>query len=221
MTPTHQAPLGVTLSLQRRLELLAWAARAGSWIVEDDYDSEFRYQGRPLPALKSLDEAGRVLYAGTFSKSLFPALRLGYIVVPARETERFRRAASLLHVPNSLIEQMTVADFMGQGHFARHIKRMRRLYADRRQALASALADVLGARMRIDAPPGGMHVLAWLRPSEDDVALAARAADHGLAPAALSTFAVAVYPPALLLSFTNIPAGDARHAAARLKRVLV
>ncbi len=221
VTPTHQSPLGVTLSLPRRLELLAWARQAYAWIVEDDYDSEFRYRGRPLPALRSLDETGHVLYVGTFSKSLFPALRLGYVVVPPPQINRFLETAWLLHAPNSQLEQMTVTDFMAQGHFARHIKRMRGLYAERRSALAAATEDVFGDRMRIEAPAGGLHILAWLRRRQDDAVLAERAAAHGLAPGALSTFAVAAKcPPALLLSFTNVPAEAAGREVRRLQRAL-
>src|SRR5262249_8590869 len=134
ITTSHQCPLGVTLCLPRRLELLAWAAKTQAWIVEDDYDSEFRYLGRPLPTLKSLDDAGRVLYAGSFSKVLSPGLRLGYLVVPPSELDRFSRVAKLLAPSSSLLDQMVVADFMIEGHFPRHLKRMRRLYPRRRDA---------------------------------------------------------------------------------------
>ena len=136
VTPTHQSPLGVTLSLERRLSLLAWAAQAGAWILEDDYDSEFRYTGHPLPALKSLDHADRVLFAGSFSKVLFPGLRLGYLVVPDPLTKDIARASRLLQVGQSVLEQRVVASFMAEGHFARHLRRMRSLYAARRDALA-------------------------------------------------------------------------------------
>ena len=134
VTPTHQSPLGVALSLPRRLALLAWAAEAGAWVLEDDYDSEFRYTGHPLPALKSLDRGGRVLYAGSFSKVLFPALRLGYLVVPDELAEAFARASRLWSLGLPSLEQRVVAAFMAEGHFARHLRRMRSLYAARRQA---------------------------------------------------------------------------------------
>ena len=122
VTPSHQFPLGVALSLSRRLQLLEWARQANAWIFEDDYDSEFRYEGRPLPALQGLDEAGRVLYFGTFSKSLFPALRLGYVVVPAALVEAFARVGLWTHLPASLSEQALVADFISEGHFSRHLR---------------------------------------------------------------------------------------------------
>ncbi|KTC62965.1 DNA-binding protein, partial [Pseudomonas fluorescens ABAC62] len=133
VTPTHQSPLGVSLSLPRRLALLDWANRQGSWIIEDDYDSEYRYQGKPLPALKSLDQQGRVLYTGTFSKVLFPGLRLAYLVVPAEQTQAFARQADVLHNHCPHLLQATVSAFLNEGHFARHLKKMRSLYARRRQ----------------------------------------------------------------------------------------
>ncbi|HLI12158.1 MAG TPA: PLP-dependent aminotransferase family protein [Alphaproteobacteria bacterium] len=221
VTPSHQSPLGVSLALPRRLALLAWATSRDAWIIEDDYDSEFRYRGRPLPALKSLDAAGRVLYVGTFSKVLLPGLRLGYLVVPEGETRRFARAADLLAPIPSLLDQMTVADFIAQGHFARHIKRMRRLYGERRAALVEALAGQLGDRLTIADATGGMQLLARLAPGEDDLALAARAHARGLAPTALSATAVeAKCGPGLLLGFTNIPAASATRAARRLREAL-
>lgn len=221
VTPSHQAPLGMTLSLSRRLALLAWAEKQNGWIVEDDYDSEFRYRGRPPPALKSLDEAGRVLYVGTFSKVLLPSLRLGYLVVPASQVERFAHAASFLMPSSSLIAQMTVAEFITQGHFSRHIKRMRKLYADRRSALSAALANIFGERVQIQLGEGGMHLVMRFQERVDDVAFARRAGNRGLGPIALSPWALnARCGPGLLLSFTNIPVHSAMQAARRLRSAL-
>ncbi|MBD0272196.1 MAG: PLP-dependent aminotransferase family protein, partial [Acetobacteraceae bacterium] len=141
VTPSHQAPLGMKLSLARRLALLRWAAEAGAWVVEDDYYGEFRFAGPPLPALKGLDAAGRVVYAGTFSKVLLPALRLGYAVVPARTAARFARVASHLTPSQAPPVQKAVAAFMADGHLGRHIRRMRGLYAERRRALVEALRE--------------------------------------------------------------------------------
>ena len=218
VTPAHQAPLGVTLSLARRLALLSWAARANAWIVEDDYDSEFRYRGRPLAALKSLDDAGRVLYVGTFSKVLFPSLRLGYLVAPDALAERLAAASALLHPQPAPLNQAITADFLEQGHFARHIRRMRTLYVERRSALVSALRDHWGP---VDNPPGGMHVLAPLPQGTDDVALVARAQAQGLSPTALSPLVIeAACAPALLLSFTNLPAEEAPRAVRTLASLL-
>jgi GntR family transcriptional regulator / MocR family aminotransferase len=219
VTPSHQCPLGVTLSLPRRFELLAWAAKTRAWIVEDDYDSEFRYLGRPLPALKSLDDAGRVLYAGSFSKVLSPGLRLGYLVVPLSEVDRFCRAAELFAPSSSLLDQMVVADFISEGHFARHLKRMRRLYAARRDALVSALRTVFHDRLALDVPPGGMHVIGRLSGRRNDAALAERIDRAGLT---LLSSCFHGRPPelALLLSFTNVPVEAAARDAQRLDKLL-
>jgi GntR family transcriptional regulator / MocR family aminotransferase len=221
VTPTHQSPTGVALSLPRRLELLAWATEAGSWIVEDDYDSEFRYVGRPLPSLKSLDRGHRVLYAGTFSKVLFPALRLGYLIVPPELESAFLRASRLLTNGLPVLEQRVVAAFMRNGHFARHIRRMRILYADRRRGLASALHATFGERVAVEMASGGMHLLARFPKATDDSALAKRAARSGLAATALSSLAVAHDAgQGLLLSFTNVAPADAGALTARLAAVV-
>lgn len=217
VTPTHQCPTGVALTLPRRQALLAWAANAGSWILEDDYDSEFRYTGRPLPSLKSLDRDHRVLYAGSFSKTLFPALRLGYLVVPAELSASFLRASRLLTLGPPALEQRIVAAFLQKGHFPRHIKRMRSLYAERRAALAAALQGRFGDGCAVQMAAGGMHLIARFPGTGDDTELARRAAAAGLAPMALSAQAVAHDPgQGLLLSFTNIAARDAEDAAANL-----
>ena len=205
VTPTHQSPLGVSLSLPRRLALLEWASAAGAWIIEDDYDSEFRYHGRPLPALKSLDHAGRVLYTGTFSKVLFPGLRLAYLVVPDSQLARFRDTASVLHGHGAVLHQATVADFMEQGHFARHLKTMRSLYAERRGYLLDALAQVFGETLYVPARRGGIHVLAHSRTRCSDQTLAALANGAGLAVEALSGWGrQRTSPEGLLLGFTNL-----------------
>src|SRR5262249_16903729 len=221
VTPSHQCPLGVTLSLPRRLELLAWAAKMGAWIVEDDYDSEFRYRGHPLPALKSLHEPDRVFYAGSFSKVLSPGLRLGYLVVPSSELNRFSRDTELFAPISSLLDQMVVADFMIDGHFARHLKQMRRLYTERRNALVSALHTVFGDRIVLDVPTGGVHVIGRFPRCRDDVGLAAAAQRGGLSPFALSSCAVGnSLDPGLLLSFTNIPVEGAAREAQRLLQAI-
>ncbi|VVD68940.1 HTH-type transcriptional regulatory protein GabR [Pandoraea pneumonica] len=215
LTPTHQSPTGVTLSLPRRLELLEWAGQHDAWIVEDDYDSEFRYHGRPLPALKSLDRDDRVLYTGTFSKVLFPGLRLAYLVVPASQIDRFREAARHLPGPGSILLQATVADFMAQGHFARHLRKMRALYAERRGFLVEALAQAFDGELKVAPQAGGIHALASLPRGRDDKALAAAAQQQGLAVQAVSQWQMRRASGAglaarsgLLLGFTNIVSGD-------------
>jgi GntR family transcriptional regulator/MocR family aminotransferase len=221
VTPSHQAPLGVSLSLARRTALLSWAASADAWIIEDDYDSEFRYGSRPLPALKSLDQAGRVIYVGSFSKVLFPGLRLGYVVVPEPHIDRLKQICQLLYCDRPVLNQAIVADFMTEGYFARHIKRMRKLYADRRAAVAAALVDVFGKRIDLQLQEGGMHLLARFPECKSDVDWVARTASHGLALVALSEWRVEEdCGQGLLLSFTNIPPQNAEEAALRLKRAL-
>lgn len=220
VTPSHQAPLGVALSLPRRLALLAWAAAAGSFIIEDDYDSEFRYGSRPLPALKSLDGGDRVLYVGTFSKVLFPGLRLGYIVAPASVLDCLRATFQLLYRDRQFLGQAVTGDFITEGHFGRHIRRMRALYARRRDALAAALRQVFGDRLIIHLADGGMHLLVRSTDFKNDIELVARAAAHGLAPAPLSVWGIARVEQGLLLSFTNIAEESALSVARRLKRAI-
>lgn len=221
VTPTHQSPLGVSLSLPRRLALLNWADSQGSWIIEDDYDSEYRYQGKPLPALKSLDQQGRVLYTGTFSKVLFPGLRLAYLVVPAEQSEAFARTADRLHNHCPHVLQATVSNFLNEGHFARHLNKMRNLYARRRQWLVEALQQQFGERLLLNHQVGGMHLLAGLREG-DDVAFAQRARRAGLAVEPLSRWYIGAKPRhGLLLGFTNIAsAQQAMAVATRLAQVI-
>jgi GntR family transcriptional regulator/MocR family aminotransferase len=218
VTPSHQSPLGVALSLPRRLALLSWASDAGAWIIEDDYDSEFRYVGRPLPALKSLDRDERVLYAGSFSKVLYPGLRLGYLVAPESLIDVFARSIRLQYLGHAILEQRVVADFIASGHFARHLKRMRALYGARRRALADNLSQVLGDRITVEPRPGGMHLIARLGRGLNDVELARLAQAHGFAVYALSRHAITHdCGQGLLFGFTNVAESDARVVCERLR----
>ncbi|WP_264311487.1 PLP-dependent aminotransferase family protein [Pseudomonas putida] len=221
VTPTHQSPLGVSLSLPRRLALLDWANRRGSWVIEDDYDSEYRYQGKPLPALKSLDQQGRVLYTGTFSKVLFPGLRLAYLVVPAEQSEAFARQADRLHNHCPQVLQATVSAFLQEGHFARHLKKMRSLYGVRRRWLVEALGAQFGGRLLIDPQAGGMHLVVGLREG-DDVEIAQRARALGIAVEPLSRWYLEAEPKqGLVLGFTNIASAEqASKVAVRLAQML-
>jgi GntR family transcriptional regulator/MocR family aminotransferase len=178
VTPSHQYPLGATLSLARRLALLAWAREAGARVLEDDYDSEYRYAGRPLAALQGLDDAGRVLYLGTFSKVLFPALRLGYLVVPPALVDAFAAARALVDRHPPALEQAALADFIAEGHFARHIRRMRVLYAARQAALVEAARRDLTGLLAVAPHDSGMHLVGRL-PAGADGAVAARLAVGG------------------------------------------
>jgi GntR family transcriptional regulator/MocR family aminotransferase len=220
VTPTHQYPLGITMSLQRRMALLKWAEGAEGWIVEDDYDSEFRYQGKPLPALKSLDRRDRVLYVGTFSKVLSPGLRVGYVVVPPSLVGRFTDIAQSLQPPPNALIQATIAEFLEQGYLARHIRRMRQLYAERRVALAEALGEYVPA-LSIELKPGGMHLLARLPRGTNDMALVAKLKQHGIGPSSLSGCGVGrPYEPGLVIGFTNVPTTKASQAARALASAL-
>ncbi len=225
VTPSHQSPLGHTLSLARRMALLDWAEKGSRWIVEDDYDSEFRYQGRPLPALKSLDRHDHVIYCGTFSKMMFPGLRLAYAVVPERAIERVTRVACSMNAGSPTLLQAAVADFMDEGHFARHVKRMRALYGQRRMLIAHALERAFGDRLHVELPPGGVQFAVQFPEGADgpvnDVAVAARAREAGLAVLPLSIWYANARmlhaPRGLVIGFANI--ADASEAA-RLARTL-
>ncbi|HEY4371007.1 MAG TPA: PLP-dependent aminotransferase family protein [Burkholderiales bacterium] len=219
VTPAHQSPLCVSLSLTRRWALLDWAAQNSAWIIEDDYDGEYRYASRPLPALKSLDREGRVLYAGTFSKVLFPGIRLAYLVVPEAQVERFEAIVQAFAGGSPALMQSIVAAFIEEGHFARHIQRMRKLYAGRRESTAAGLAGVLGKHMRIEPQPGGMHLILRLRGGRADRPLAARMRAAGLYAEALADWTTGGRAaPALLVNFTNVDSAD---TAQRLgKRIL-
>lgn len=214
VTPAHQSPLGISLSLSRRLDLLDWAVETGAWIVEDDYDGEYRYVSRPLPALKSLDRAGRVLYAGTFSKVLFPGIRLAYLVVPEALVERFEQVFQTFAGDTPWLTQAIVTAFVAEGHFARHIQKMRKCYGERRQATVAGLKDALGDRVRIDAQPGGMHLILRFEGHWSQARLIARMRGEGLYGEAMADWMVeGEGTPAVLVSFTNV---TSRAAAAEL-----
>lgn len=205
VTPTHQSPLCVPMSMPRRQRLLAWAHHQQSWVIEDDYDSEYRYLGRPLPALKSLDTYDRVLYCGTFSKVLLPGLRLAYLVVPENLVSRFAQIADTMHSHCPQLWQVTTANFINEGHFARHLKKMRDLYFIRRGLLVDALTCVLGSFLSIDQQVGGMHLVTRLPEGTDDRAIAAKAKNAGLSVRALSNWYLdAKSESGLLLGFTNV-----------------
>lgn len=188
VTPSHQFPLGVTLSLERRLALLRWAEETGAWVLEDDYDSEYRYEGRPLLSLQGLDGGGRVVYLGTFSKTLFPGLRLGFLVVPEDLVEPFRATRYFLDHHPPVPHQEALADFIGGGELARHVRRMRDLYRERRDALTEAVDARLGGSLTVLEDRTGLHLTARFREPRDDRAVEARAWERGLGLLALSPF---------------------------------
>jgi GntR family transcriptional regulator / MocR family aminotransferase len=221
VTPSHQFPLGATMTLARRLALLDWAARTGAWIVEDDYNGEFRYAGRPLPALQGLRPDGRVVYLGSFSKVFFPALRLGYLVAPLALVDAFVAARRFVDVHPPALEQAVLADFIAEGHFGRHIRRMRTLYAARAQALIEAAGRDLGGLLEIGSPAAGLHTVGWLAPGVDDQGAAPRAAAHGVWVQPVSHFAIEpLARGGLLLGFAAVDEAAIADGTRRLAAAL-
>jgi GntR family transcriptional regulator/MocR family aminotransferase len=188
VSPSHQFPLGMTMSLPRRLSLLEWANRSRAWILEDDYDSEYRYAGRPIPSLQGLDVQGRVIYIGTFSKVLFPSLRLGYIVAPSDLVDPFVKARAIFDRHSPTVDQAVLADFITAGHFARHIRLMRTLYAERQRVLVEEIESELAGLLEIYPDEAGMHLIGWLPERVSDVIAAKRAAEYGVEVGPLSTY---------------------------------
>jgi GntR family transcriptional regulator/MocR family aminotransferase len=187
VTPSHQYPLGVPMSLPRRLALLKWASQARAWVVEDDYDSEFRYGARPIPCLHGLDVDGRVIYVGSFSKTLFPALRLGFVIVPLDLQDRLvaARAAADQHPP--ALDQAVLTDFIAEGHFARHIRRMRARYRERLEAVNAAATRFCTGALRLRPVQTGLHMVADLD-GADAGAVAREAAARGVEVTPLSAY---------------------------------
>lgn len=221
VTPSYQFPLGATMSLARRLLLLQWAVRMGAWILEDDYDSEFRYSGHPLSALQGLDTTGQVLYIGTFSKVLFPALRLGYLVVPPDLIDAFTAARAVADRHSPLLDQVILTDFITQGHFARHIRRMRALYAERQAYLVKVAHSELKGLLDVRPAEAGMHLVGTLADDADDLLLSQQAARQELITPPLSTFYKATpIRRGLLLGYTAIDEQTIRDSIQRLASVL-
>ena len=205
VTPSHQYPLGVSMNVARRLELLDWARRHRSWIIEDDYDSEYRYASRPLAALQGMDEAARVVYIGTFSKVLFPALRIGYLVAPAALVHRFVAHRDAFDLFSPTLYQLALTDFLCDGHFGRHVRRMRAIYQKRRDALVEAIRRRLDGVLTIVNADAGMHLTAWLPAGTDDREVARHAAVRGISATALSScYSGRTSRPGLVLGFGGI-----------------
>jgi GntR family transcriptional regulator/MocR family aminotransferase len=221
VTPARQLPLGVTMTLGRRLELLSWASDRRAWILEDDYDSEFRYATRPLASLQGLDSSGSVLFVGTFSKVMFPALRLGYLVVPESLVDPMAASRRVVDLCPPYLSQAVMADFMRDGHFERHIRRMRAIYQSRRRLFVELLERECAGLVDVDAPDSGMNLLAWLPPwmSEARATDALRAADLDVLPLSSCTIRRRLRP-ALVLGFSGIRETELRDGVARLRCVL-
>jgi GntR family transcriptional regulator/MocR family aminotransferase len=221
VTPSHQFPLGVTMSLSRRLALLEWARGSGSFIIEDDYNSEFRYAGRPIASLQGLDHDGRVFYIGTFSKTIFPSLRLGCIVAPKDLTEVFIAARALTDRHSPSLDQAILADFINEGHFTRHIRRMRTLYGERQQVLVEASRRHLNGLLEVAPAGAGMHLVAWLPPGTSDKTASTRAVRYGVEAAPLSAYAASpLVRGALVLGYAAVNAKQIRTGVRQLAQAL-
>lgn len=210
VAPSHQYPLGVVMSLQRRLALLAWARDAKAWILEDDYDSEFRYAGRPLAALRSLDRDGRVIYVGTLSKLLFPSLRVGYLVVPPALSDAFRRARAIVDDQPAMATQPALAAFFEDGYLAAHVRRMRKRYAHRQQLLLDAAQHHFGDRIALRPDVAGLHLVGDCQAGKlrrrGDAAISAQLAEAGLTVSPLSAYDVGpVKRQGLMFGYAAVP----------------
>jgi GntR family transcriptional regulator/MocR family aminotransferase len=221
VTPAHQFPLGVTMSLERRMALLSWASRAGAFVIEDDYDSEYRFEGPPLPALQSLDNHSSVLYIGSFSKTLFPALRVGYVVLPAPLIDFFMGFRYRTDFRNSSFDQAVLCDFIVDGHLARHLRRMRTLYAERLAALMEGAEQHLGGLLEISNVRAGLYTIGYLKNGMTSQQAEKLAATQNLEVLAVDRCTLRRPDPnALLLGFGGFDEVAIRQGLIRLAKAL-
>jgi GntR family transcriptional regulator / MocR family aminotransferase len=222
VTPSHQYPLGMTLSAGRRIQLLNWAQSADAWIIEDDYDSEYRFGTEPITSLQGLDTDDRVIYIGTFSKVLFPALRMGYLVLPKDLVPAFRVVRDAVDIFPPVLYQRALTDFIRDGSFARHIRKMRALYAVRRERMVDAIGRHFGSDVEIASAAAGLHLVVLLPRNIDDRSAAARATAAGVACTALSVCCLS--PPqrgGLILGYGGVAAGGIDESVRRLANVVL
>jgi GntR family transcriptional regulator/MocR family aminotransferase len=220
VSPSHQYPLGVTMSLDRRRQLVEWARQANAWIIEDDFDSEFRFEGSPLPSIQGI-AAERVVYVGSFSRALFPSLRLGYVIVPDSLVETFQRARALMDRQSPIWEQATLANFITDGHLDRHLRRMRGIYLARRDALAHYSERHLTGVLSLRGAPAGLHVAGLLPATYDARQAEDTAATYGIDVLSLTRLTREVeLPPALLLGFGVVPEASIEPAVVTLAKAL-
>ena len=217
ITPSHQFPLGCTMSAARRLQLLSWASRSGAWIIEDDYDSEYRFGGRPLASLQGMDTDDRVIYVGTFSKVMFPSVRIGYVVIPKDLVPAFARVRDAFDTFSSMLYQVVLNDFIREGHFARHIKRMRALYSERRSVLLEAIAKHASGKLEPIGTDAGMQLTVLLAPGVDDVAISIATAKIGVSARPLSiSYLKPPHRGGLILGYSNVNVHELREGMRKL-----
>jgi GntR family transcriptional regulator / MocR family aminotransferase len=227
VTPSHQFPLGMTMSLSRRTVLIDFARACDAYIFEDDHNSEFRYTGPPLPCLQGLDNVGRVIYSGTMSKILYPSLRLGYIIAPHKLVEPMIKIRAVMDQHSPAVDQATLARFLTEGFFLSHIKRMRKLYSDRRAFFIEQFTNLLGHYFNLEIPEAGLHFVAWVRQKEHMPVITSVCSDIGIRPSPLSScFMKVEAKPALTFGFAawsraQIREGLGRFAAALDSRLRV
>ncbi|MGA9368615.1 MAG: PLP-dependent aminotransferase family protein, partial [Steroidobacteraceae bacterium] len=221
VTPSHQFPMGVTMSAARRLELLAWAGRNGAWILEDDYDSEFRFGGSPIGSLQGVDSESRVIYIGTLSKVIAPALRLGFLVIPRDLIRSFLMLRSACDTFSPLLYQLVMTDFIREGHFSHHLKRMRSLYAEKRKTLIAALEAEFGGTLEIVGEAAGMHLVALLPPGMNDYEISRQSRENGVSVGPLSPcYAGAPRRNGLVLGYASLSEQQIYETVAALRTVI-
>ena len=218
-TPSRQFPLGTTMTLARRLALLEFARRTGAWIIEDDYDSEFRYVGRPVPSLQGLDHSGRVIYVGSFSKVLFTSLRLGYVVAPPSLVESIRRVKEIASGFSPSIDQATAAVFIEEGYFSTHVRRMRKLYRERRDSFCLEAQKYLSGFFSFPSIDAGMDVAGWLTQG-DETAVTKQLAAVGIDAAPISAYSLRPCSPGLVFGFTAFSPSQIRRAMQRVSNLI-
>ena len=220
-TPSHQYPKGVVMSYGRRHLLLDYAHNSNAWIIEDDYDSEFRFEGRPISSLQGMDEHGRVLYLGTFSKVMYPGIRLGYMVIPPQLVAAFKNGLYELQRPGQVMIQAALADFMEEGHFASHIRRLRQTYAERRRLLQTALSSIASVGARLSMVDSGLHLVVEFDTHIDDVKVATMAAQQGLRVYPLSNYCIGDNPEkGLIIGYAYAATEDILRYASELAKVV-
>ena len=221
-TPSHQFPLGYTMSISRRIQVLQYASKNDCWIIEDDYDSEFRYSGNPLPSLQGMDKNSCVLYLGTFSKVLFPGLRLGYLVLPDPEMlNLFVSAKSMMDRQSPTFEQIITSQFLKEGYFTKHIRKMRILYKERQEFLIKEVEKEIGNLIKLKSSEAGMHLIAWLPENFDEIKISKKAKENNLIVYPVSEYVLKFkQKPGLFLGYTAFDKNKLKAGVQKLKKVL-